>query len=179
MARPTKKNDEIKLKLADSIRSGLTVKDSCEVAGISTSSFNRWRASDPSFNKLIDEATRRGWENAEIFAKYHYRGYKRQITHHLPTLPSDPPLRPSGGLTRQNNARVLHNKTQLYAGLPIRFTRPTERPSDYYVNGNNWRVERIDNRGIRHSMGIETYTRKRFEPNSDETLFGNAIAYWL
>lgn len=51
MARPTKKNDEIKLKLADSIRSGLTVKDSCEVSGISTSSFNRWRASDPSFNK--------------------------------------------------------------------------------------------------------------------------------
>lgn len=77
-------NDKIKLKLADSIRSGLTVKDACEVAGISTSTFNRWRASDLGFNKLIDEATRRGWENAEIFAKYYYRGYKRQITHHCP-----------------------------------------------------------------------------------------------
>lgn len=30
------------------------------------------------FNKLIDEATRKGWENAEAFAKYHYRGYKQK-----------------------------------------------------------------------------------------------------
>lgn len=163
MARPTKKNDEIKLKLADSIRSGLTVKDSCEVSGISTSSFNRWRASDPSFNKLIDEATKRGWGNAEIFAKYHYRGYKRKTTHHLPTLPSDPPLRPSGGLTEHNNAKALHNGAQSYAGLPIRFTRPTERPSGFYINGNNWRVERIDKKGINHSMSIEVYEEKHCE----------------
>ena len=167
MARPTKMNDEIKLKLADSIRSGLTVKDSCEVSGISTSSFNRWRASDPSFNKLIDEATRRGWGNAEIFAKYRYRGYKRKITHHLPTLPSDPPLRPSSGLTGQNNTRVSHDKAQSYAGLPIRFTRPTERPSSFYINGNNWMVERFMRNGVLQTMRIETYEKKTF--NLDET----------
>lgn len=160
MARPTKMSGEIKLKLADSIRSGLTVKDSCEVAGISTSTFNRWRASDLSFNKMIDEATKRGWGNAEIFAKYHYRGYKRQITHHLPTLPSDPPLRSSGGPTGQNTAEFSCARTQMYAGLPVRFTRPTKIPSDYYINGNNWRVERIDKKGIGHSMSIEVYEEK-------------------
>jgi len=160
MARPTKMSDEIKLKLADSIRSGLTVKDSCEVAGISPSTFNRWRASDLSFNRMIDEATKRGWGNAEIFAKYHYRGYKRQITHHLPTLPSDPPLRSSGGLTGQNNAKVFCDKTQSYAGLPIRFTRPTERPSDFYINGNNWMVEHFLKNGTLQAMRIEVYEKK-------------------
>ena len=173
MARPTKMNDEIKLKLADSIRSGLTVKDSCEVSGISTSSFNRWRASDPSFNKLIDEATKRGWGNAEIFAKYRYRGYKRKITHHLPTLPSDPPLRPSGGLTGQNNSKTLQNKAQLYAGLPIRFTRPTEKPSGFYINGNNWMVERFTKSGVLQAMRIETYENKFFSLNKcDEPVIG-------
>lgn len=175
MARPTKMNDEIKLKLADSIRSGLTVKDSCEVSGISTSSFNRWRASDPNFNKLIDEATRRGWGNAEIFAKYRYRGYKRKITHHLPTLPSDPPLRPSGGLTGQNNNKTPRNKAQLYAGLPIRFTRPTEKPSDFYINGNNWMVERVNKKGILQVMRIETYENKYLNPNSNGELFIGAF----
>ncbi len=160
MARPTKMNGEIKLKLADSIRSGLTVKDSCEVAGISTSTFNRWRASDLGFNKMIDEATKRGWGNAEFFAKYHYRGYKRKVTHHLPTLPSDPPLRPSGGLTGQNKTRLPHCDDGLYAGLPIRFTYPTEKPSNFYINGNDWRVERIDKKGIRHSMSIDVYEEK-------------------
>ena len=63
MARPTKKDDEMKLKLADFIRSGLTVKGSCSALGISTSTFNRWRNSDIEFDRLIDEATKRGWEN--------------------------------------------------------------------------------------------------------------------
>ena len=81
MARPTKKNDEMKLKLADFIRAGLTVKDACEAAGISTSTFSRWRDSDIEFNRLVDEATKRGCGNAEAFAKYHYRGYKRKVAY--------------------------------------------------------------------------------------------------
>lgn len=175
MARPTKMNDKIKLKLADSIRSGLTVKDACEVAGISTSTFNRWRASDLGFNKLIDEATRRGWENAEIFAKYHYRGYKRQITHHLPTLPSDPPLRPLCGPTAQNNSRASDDKAQLCVGLPIRFTRPTEKPSNFYINGNDWRVERIDKKGIKHSMSLEVYERNLLHQDENKDFFVGAF----
>ena len=57
MARPTKKNDELKLKLADFIGSGLTVKDACEATCISTSTFNRWRNSDIEFDRLVVEAT--------------------------------------------------------------------------------------------------------------------------
>ncbi len=77
----------------------------------------------------------------------------------LPTLPSDPPLRPPGGLTGQNKTRLPHCDDGLYAGLPIRFTRPTEKPSNFYINGNDWRVERIDKKGIRHSMSIEVYEK--------------------
>ena len=172
MARPTKCSDEIKLKLADSIRSGLTVKDSCEVVGISTSTFNRWRVSSPCFTKLIDEATKRGWENAEIFAKYRYRGYKRQITHHLPTLPSDPPLRSSGGLTGQDKTELLRGNSRLLTGLPVRFTYPTERPSGFYINGNNGWVERIDERGVRHSMSLNIYGRKLNSDEDKEMFFG-------
>lgn len=173
MARPTKKNDEIKLKLADSIRCGLTVKDSCEVAGISTSTFNRWRVFDHNFNELIDEATRRGWANAGVFAKYRCRHYKRKVTHHLPTLPSDPTLRLSSRLTEQNNAGALHSsRAQSYAGLPIRFARPTERPSGFYINGNNWMVERILRNGVLQTMRIETYENKILSQNKDKLFAG-------
>ena len=167
MARPTKMSDEIKLKLADSIRSGLTVKDSCEVSGISTSTFNRWRVSDSGFNRLIDEATKCGWENAGVFAKYRYRGYKRKITRHLPTLPSDPLLRLSGGVTGRNDTRALYDKRRSYAGLPVRFTRPTERPSGFYINGNNWTVERIMRNGVLQTMRVETYERKYLDKDGE------------
>lgn len=57
MARPTKVTDEKKLKLADFIRSGLTIKDACYGVSISLSTFNRLCAKDLEFDKLINEST--------------------------------------------------------------------------------------------------------------------------
>lgn len=175
MARPTKKNDELKLKLADFIRSGLTVKDSCSALGISTSTFNRWRNNDIEFDRLIDEATKRGWENAEAFAKYHYRGYKRKVAHKTLKLPSDVeerPAEPLKGLKEHFPSAVDH--TQYCAGLPVRFTYPTNYPSDFYVNGNNGMVERFTKEGILQTMRVDTYERK-YLGKDNEICFGVII----
>lgn len=168
MARPTKKNDEMKLKLADFIRSGLTVKDSCFALGISTSTFNRWRNNDIEFDRLIDEATRRGWENAEAFAKYHYRGYKRKVAFKTLKLPSgteEQPTKPLKSLKEHFSSAVDH--TQYCAGLPIRFTYPTKYPSSFYINGNNGMVERFTREGILQTMQLETYERKYLGKDND------------
>lgn len=173
MARPTKKNDEMKLKLADFIRSGLAVKDSCFALGISTSTFNRWRNSDIEFDRLIDEATKRGWENAEAFAKYHYRGYKRKVVTKTLKLPSgvkEQPTKPLDGL-KEHFLDTVDNARQYYAGLPVRFTYPTEYPSDFYINGNNGMVERFTREGILQTMRVDTYERK-YLGKDNEICFG-------
>lgn len=157
MARPTKKNDELKLKLADFIRGGLTVKDACEATCISTSTFNRWRNNDIEFDRLIVEATKKGWGNAEAFAKYHYRGYKRKIPQKLPPLPPEVPLCPSKCLTEPVNEQ---KDKQTYAGLPVRFTYPTKYPTNFYINGNNGMVERFTEEGILQTMRLDVYEKK-------------------
>lgn len=169
MARPTKKNDEMKLKLADFIRSGLTVKDSCFALGISTSTFNRWRNNDIEFDRLIDEATKRGWENAEAFAKYHYRGYKRKVAFKTLKLPSgieEQPTKPLKSL-KEHFPNTVNDTQQYCAGLPIRFTYPTKYPSNFYINGNNGMVERFTKEGILQTMQLDTYERKYLGKDSD------------
>lgn len=176
MARPTKKNDEMKLKLADFIRSGLTVKDSCFALGISTSTFNRWRNSDIEFDRLIDEATKRGWENAEAFAKYHYRGYKRKVaakTLKLPPSVKEQSTKPLDGF-KEHFSDTVDNARQYCAGLPVRFTYPTEYPSDFYVNGNNGMVERFTREGILQTMRVDTYERK-YLGKDNEICFGSVV----
>lgn len=106
MARPTKITDEKKLKLADFIRSGLTIKDACYGVSISTSTFNRLRTRDIKFDKLINEATKGNWSNAEALAKYHYRGYKRK----------NPPkyiIQPDYTLTSNSGAPQTRNEPQV------------------------------------------------------------------
>ena len=173
MARPTKKNDELKLKLADFIRSGLTVKDTCEATGVSTSTFNRWRNSDIEFDRLINEATKRGWENAEAFAKYHYRGYKRKVAYdRILPAPEKPLTEPPMSLKRQNNMANDKPKRQVYDGLPVLFTYPTKYPTNFYINGNNGMVERFTEDGILQTMRIDTYERKYLDMNNDDVCFG-------
>lgn len=175
MARPTKKNDEIKLKLADFIRSGLTVKDACEATHISTSSFNRWRNLDIEFDRLINEATRKGWENAEVFAKYHYRGYKRKIVRSLSPLPEKSFTEPSSRLKEHFSKPIEETQeSQKYAGLPVLFTYPTKYPTDFYINGNNGMVERFTKEGILQTMRFETFERK-YLGNDEDICFGTVI----
>ena len=169
MARPTKKNDELKLRVADFIRSGLTVKDTCEATGISTSTFNRWRNSDIEFDRLVNEATKKGWENAEAFAKYHYRGYKRKSAYDklLPT-PEKSFTEPSGRLKRHFPKPVEKPQNeQVYDGLPVLFTYPTKYPTDFYINGNNGMVERFTKEGILQTMRLDTYERKYLGKDED------------
>lgn len=168
MARPTKKNDELKLRLADFIRSGLTVKDACEATCISTSTFNRWRNNDIEFDKLINEATKRGWENAEAFAKYHYRGYKRKVAYDKLLPVSEKPLtEPPISLKRQKNVVNDEPDRQFCDGLPILFTYPTKYPTDFYINGNNGMVERFTKEGILQTMRLDTYERKYLNKGED------------
>ena len=168
MARPTKKNDELKLKLADFVRAGLTVKDACEATNISTSTFNRWRNTDIEFDRLIDEATKKGWENAEAFAKYHYRGYKRKVVKKLPPLPEKSLTEPPSGI-KERFSKPIERKPnkQFYAGLPVLFTYPTKYPTDFYINGNNGMVERFTKEGILQTMRINTYERKYLGKDED------------
>lgn len=173
MARPTKITNEKKLKLADFIRSGLTIKDACYGVGISPSTFNRLRAKDPAFDKLINEATEGGWTNAESLAKYHYRGYKRKIPHKYLAQLQKP-------LTEALNAPQTHNivvgehqdRPKRYLGLPVRFTYPETRPSDYYYNGNTHRIERFTRDGILQSMSIRTWRHKYLGMADDPLFFG-------
>ncbi len=166
MARPTKKNNEFKFKLADFIRSGLTVKDTCESTGISTSTFNRWRNSDAEFDKLISEATRSGWENAEAYMKYHYRGYKKKGKDKA-SFPDELKTRSAEGLKRQFEtlSRIRDKKGQ--NSLPIRFTYPTSYPSDFYINGNNGMVERFTKKGILQSMRMDIFEKKYLDKDDN------------
>lgn len=176
MARPTKITDEKKLKLADFVRSGLTIKDACYGVGISPSTFNRLRAKDMEFDKLIIEATEGGWANAESLAKYHYRGYKRKIPiQHLihPEKPSVTPLK----LSERYFVEVdtIQEKPRTYLGLPIRFTYPEERPSKYYYNGNTKRVEGFTRDGILQSMSSRTWRRKYLGIRDETFFFGEVF----
>lgn len=176
MARPTKITDEKKLKLADFVRSGLTIKDACYGVGISPSTFNRLRDKDMKFDKMIIEATEGGWTNAEALAKYHYRGYKRK----------NPPkylIQPEKPLTEALNAPQAHNimankcqqRSKTYLGLPVRFTYPETRPSEYYYNGNTKRVERFTRDGILQSMSIGTWRRKYLGVREETFFFGEVL----
>ncbi len=175
MARPTKITDEKKLKLADFIRSGLTIKDACYGVGISPSTFNRLRAKDLEFDKLINEATEGSWSNAEALAKYHYRGYKRKIPHKYLAQPERP-------LAKALNVPQAHNVTtgehqeqpKTYLELPVRFTYPETRPSDYYYNGNTKRVECFTRDGILQSMSVRTWRHKYLHCN-DGLFLGTVI----
>lgn len=161
MARPTKITDEKKLKLADFIRSGLTIKDACYGVGISPSTFNRLRAKDLEFNKLINEATEGGWTNAESLAKYHYRGYRRKIPHKHLTQPRKPSIEALNAPQTHNSMPIDSSvNPRTYLGLPVRFTYPETRPSDYYYNGNTKRVERFTRDGILQSMSVRTWRHK-------------------
>lgn len=173
MARPTKITNEKKLKLADFIRSGLTIKDACYGVNISPSTFNRLRAKDMEFDELINEATEGSWSNAEALAKYHYRGYKRK----------NPPkhiLQPDHSLTsdsevlqtRNEVSDSLSDQPKAYLGLPVRFTYPEARPSNYYYNGNTHRVERFTRDGILQSMSVRTWRHKYLGITEESLSFG-------
>lgn len=158
MARPTKITNEKKLKLADFVRSGLTIKDACYGVGISTSTFNRLRAKDVDFDRLIVEATEGGWTNAEALAKYHYRGYKRKNPpKHL--ISAKEPLGEAPNMPLKRH-KVGTDSQKMYLGLPVRFTYPEQRPSDFYYNGNTNRVERFTKDGILQTMSLMTWERK-------------------
>lgn len=158
MARPTKITNEKKLRLADFVRSGLTIKDACYGVGISTSTFNRLRAKDVDFDKLIIEATEGGWTNAEALAKYHYRGYKRK---NPPRYLASPKESPIGALnTPLKHYKINADSRKTYLGLPVRFTYPEQRPSGFYYNGNTNRVERFTKDGILQTMSPATWERK-------------------
>lgn len=173
MARPTKITDEKKLKLADFIRSGLTIKDACYGVGISPSTFNRLRAKDMEFDKLIIEATEGSWSNAEALAEYHYRGYRRK-------LPIKRVVQPKQQSVQVSEASQMHdnmlssslNQPETFLGLPVRFTYPETRPSDYYYNGNTHRVERFTRDGILQSMSVRTWRHKYLGMTDDPLFFG-------
>lgn len=158
MARPTKITNEKKLRLADFVRSGLTIKDACYGVGISTSTFNRLRAKDVDFDRLIVEATEGGWTNAATLAKYHYRGYKRKNPPKHLISPKEPSIEASNTLLKHNKTNA--DSQRMYLGLPVRFTYPEQRPSDYYYNGNTNRVERFTRDGVLQSMSPSTWERK-------------------
>ncbi len=160
MARPTKITNEKKLRLADFVRSGLTVKDACYGVGISTSTFNRLRAKDVDFDRLIVEATEGGWTNAEALAKYHYRGYRRKNPPKRLIASKEPLVEAPIVPPKPYGANTDSQKT--YLGLPVRFTYPEHRPSDFYYNGNTNRVERFTKDGILQTMSPMTWERKYF-----------------
>lgn len=162
IGRPPKITDEMKLRLADFIRSGLTIKDACYGVRISTSTFNRLRARDIEFDKLIVEATEGGWTNAEALAKYHYRGYKRKNPIKLPPLPQEAIRSPINAPQGHSESDDIAPDT--YLGLPIRFTYPTQYPTDYYYNGTTDRVERFTRDGVLQVMSPETWERKYLHP---------------
>lgn len=178
MARPTKITEEKKLKLADFIRSGLTIKDSCYGVGISTSTFNRLRAKDMEFDKLIVEATKGGWGNAEALAKYHYRGYRRKISIQHLTRPERPFVEfviPPEERSIIVNSAPIQERPKMYLGLPVRFTYPEERPSNYYYNGNTKRVERFTRDGILQSMSVNTWRHKYLGIRDEPLFFGTVF----
>ncbi len=173
MARPTKITGEKKLKLADFIRSGLTIKDACYGIGISPSTFNRLRAKDLEFDKLIIEATEGSWSNAEALAKYHYRGYKRKLPIKHVLQPEQQPVQASEvSQTHDNMLDNSSNQPEAFLDLPVRFTYPETRPSDYYYNGNTHRVERFTRDGILQSMSVRTWRHKYLGMTDDPLFFG-------
>ena len=67
----------MKQLLIDKIHQGRTVSDACRIAGIGTSTFNRWRNNDPIFNKDIIMAGQRQWEYMEITKMQGFRTYRQ------------------------------------------------------------------------------------------------------
>lgn len=168
VGRPRKITPEVKLKLADFIRQGITIKDACYAVRISPSTFNRERERDMEFDKLIVEATEGGWTNAEALAKYHYRGYKRKNPVKLPPLPEialRSPLNASQGHSSVAVEPIQQEKQpKTYLGLPVRFTYPEQYPTDFYYNGTTNRVERFTKEGVLQTMSADTWERKYLHP---------------
>ena len=158
IGRPSKITDEMKLQLADFIRSGLTIKDACCGAGISTVTFNRRRSKDSEFDKMIIEATKGGWENAKALAKYcQYRSYKRKNPPILSFQPEKPYTAALRVPQEHSHSQSDGQKRQTIAGLPVLFVRPTDATTGFYVNGLNGQVERKLKDGTLQSMRLAVY----------------------
>lgn len=66
-------------------------------------------------------------------------------------------------------------KRQVYDGLPVLFTYPTNYPTNFYINGNNGMVERFTKEGILQTMRIDTYERKYLGKDEDRNTFFGII----
>ena len=64
------------------------------------------------------------------------------------------------------------NQPEAFLDLPVRFTYPETRPSDYYYNGNTHRVERFTRDGILQSMSVRTWRHKYLGMTDDPLFFG-------
>lgn len=113
--RPPKKNPKILSKLTDYIKQGRTIRDACRFCGISTTTFNRWRNSDLSFNKDVILATKDQWKYAS--PKSPHRTYSRN------TYIS--PVYDENAFKSPQNAPETHSNDKDYPttiqGIPVRY----------------------------------------------------------
>ncbi len=160
MARPTKYNKETAEGIVELIKQGYNLRAAAQVFGASEASLSRWRKRYPAFNKAVILATKE--QNDTACRLSGVRPYKRQ-TYISPQYSSEPLI------DRQKlpEEEKVKRQPQTWHGLPIK-PRPLDyEPTDYYLNPNTQRVERIDKNGVLQSCPMwmwEEKHRPRCEP---------------
>lgn len=113
--RPPKKSPELLARLIELIEKCHTIKDACKICGISTTTFNRWRDKDVSFNKNVILATQNQWKHIDEIRPTKQRVYTRNVT--------ISPDYDQNALKSSLNASQGHftkNGQEIIDGIPIR-----------------------------------------------------------
>lgn len=153
MARPTKYNRETAEGVVELIRQGYNLRAAAQAYGTSEASLSRWRERYPDFNKAVILATREQNDKASRLSGV--RPYKRKAC--ISPQYSPEPLTNHLALSEEEKAK---QQPQTWLGLPIK-PRPLEyEPTDYYVNPQTERVERIDKNGVLHSCPMWVWEEK-------------------
>lgn len=162
MGRKCKLTPEIQEKFSELLRCRFTIKQACYGMGISVTTFNRWRNRYSEFDKAMNEATSRQWEDPIALARYGCRTYRRKFSlpHKYPSLPQKPlcePLCASQSLSTEQD-----ESSQVMYGLPVgdMYASGFETNKKYY----DPKLDRVfyrDESGCLCSMRLDVYLRQK------------------
>lgn len=159
--RATKYTDDTRTKLLMCIEQGRTVKDACEVAGISDMTLTRWRRNFPDFNEAYLVALERQWRSIEGLKRVGVRTYKRDTERVREKAKEQAQDRK---IKRAKEEAEESGKPLVYEGLRVRYGDiADDDPFTPCVNPRSMQVEylkRREGRYVRFVLSVEVFKRR-------------------